>query len=82
MIYSTQFWVLFFLVAAIVFVLPTVIGIIRGVDSLGLVVLLNILALVSLGVGWLGAMAFAFGPKHRPRQTAGVGGAGRTRQTF
>jgi hypothetical protein len=66
MIHGTQFWVLFFGVAGIVFILPTVIGIVRGVDNLSAVIMWNVFALVSLGMGWIGAMLLAFGPRREP----------------
>lgn len=56
---STRFWEVYLLVFAFVFILPTLIGAIRGVHGLGTVILLNILALVSFGVGWIAAMGFA-----------------------
>lgn len=65
--YSATFWEVFFSAAAFVFILPTLIGMARGVDDLATVVLFNVLALVSLGVGWIAAMGFAcFGEKMRP----------------
>ena len=68
MAYGTQFWVLFFSAASIVFILPTAIGIVRRVDNLALVIVLNVFALVSLGVGWLGALLFACTPRRAPRR--------------
>lgn len=57
--FSARFWEVYLLVFAFVFILPTLIGVIRGVNGLGTVILLNILALVSFGVGWIAAMGFA-----------------------
>lgn len=65
--YSATFWEIFFSVAAFVFILPTLIGAARGVRDLTTVILFNVLALVSLGVGWIAAMGFAcFGESRRP----------------
>ena len=65
--YSATFWEIFFLVAAFVFILPTLIGMVRGVDNLLLVVFLNVLAPVTVGVGWIAAMGVAcFGERMLP----------------
>ena len=70
--YSATFWVIFALVAAFVFILPTLIGVIRGVNDLGLVIVLNLLGLVTLAVGWIGAMLVAcLSPKKPPRHIRG-----------
>ena len=59
MIHSTAFWVLMFTAAAVIFILPTVIGLIRRIERLEVVVLLNLAALVT-GLTWFGAIAMAF----------------------
>lgn len=57
--YGATFWGIFFLVAAFLFILPTLIGLIRGVDNMLLVIFLNVLGLATLGVGWIAAMVVA-----------------------
>jgi hypothetical protein len=60
--YSGALWILAFLALAIVFLLPTLVGLIRRVDRLGLVFLVNIVGGLA-GIGWLAAMILAFGPR-------------------
>jgi hypothetical protein len=57
---SYPFWILLFAVLVIVYLLPTLIGMIRGVDQLALVLLVNLIGGLT-GVGWLAAMVLAFG---------------------
>lgn len=45
-----------------VYFLPTITGLVRGVDRLGLVVFLNVLGWIA----WPAALAVAFGPRRRP----------------
>lgn len=45
-----------------VYFLPTIIGLVRRVDRLGLVVFLNVLGWIA----WPAALAVAFGPRRRP----------------
>jgi hypothetical protein len=59
---SGVLWVLIFLALAIVFLLPTLVGLIRRVDRLGLVFLVNVVGGLT-GIGWLAAMILAFGPR-------------------
>jgi hypothetical protein len=59
--YSGALWVLIFLALAIVFMLPTLVGLIRRVDRLALVFLVNVVGGLT-GIGWLAAMILAFGP--------------------
>lgn len=67
MIRSDAFWLLVFGGAALVFVLPILIGLFRGAERMGLIVLLNLLGLITAGAGWAGAMVLAFGmPKRLP----------------
>lgn len=61
---SYWFWLLLSVGLAVVYFLPTLIGLTRGVDQLALVVVLNVVGGVT-GVGWLGALVVAFGPKRR-----------------
>jgi len=59
------FWILLFAVLIVVYLLPTLIGTIRGVDQLALVFLVNLIGGLT-GVGWLAAMILAFGPRRLP----------------
>ena len=59
---SYAFWILLVPVLAIVYLLPTLVGLIRRVDALGLVFLVNLIG-APTGVGWLAAMILAFGPR-------------------
>ena len=64
---SGVLWILVFTVLPVLYMLPTLIGAIRGVDGLALVFLVNLIG-APTGVGWLAAMILAFGPrKVRPR---------------
>ena len=45
--------------------LPTLIGIVRGVDRLALVFLVNLIG-APTGIGWIAAMILAFGPRRLP----------------
>jgi len=62
---SYPFWILLFAILIIVYLLPTLIGMIRGVDQLALVLLVNLIGGLT-GVGWLAAMILAFGPRRLP----------------
>jgi hypothetical protein len=62
---SYAFWILLFAVLIVVYLLPTLIGMIRGVDRLVLVFLVNLIG-APTGVGWLAAMILAFGPRRLP----------------
>ncbi len=59
---SYAFWILLFVVLVVVYLLPTLIGMIRGVDRLALVFLVNLIG-APTGIGWLAAMILAFGPR-------------------
>jgi hypothetical protein len=63
--YSGALWILAFLALTVVFMLPTLIGLIRRVDRLALVFLVNVIGGLT-GIGWLAAMILAFGPRRRP----------------
>jgi Superinfection immunity protein len=52
-------------VLVVVYLLPTLIAVFRGTDALALVFLFNLIGGLS-GVGWLGAMILAFGPRRLP----------------
>ena len=62
---SYAFWILVFVVLAVVFLLPTLIGLIRGVDRLALVFLVNLIG-APTGIGWVAALILAFGPRRLP----------------
>ena len=49
----------------VVYLLPTLIALIRGTDVVALVFLVNLIGGLS-GVCWLGAMILAFGPRRLP----------------
>jgi hypothetical protein len=66
---SAVFWVLIFMTLAVVYLLPTLIGVIRGVDKLALVFLVNLIGTPAL-IGWPAAMILAFGPKRLPPEPA------------
>ena len=62
---SYAFWIFVFVALAVVYLLPTLIGIIRGVDRLALVFLVNLIG-APTGIGWLAALILAFGPRRLP----------------
>ena len=55
--HSSVLWVGLIAGLVLLYFLPTMIGIIRRVESLGLLIFLNVLP---TGVGWFGAMVMAF----------------------
>ncbi len=59
---SYAFWILLFFALAVVYLLPTFVGLIRGVDRLALVILVNLIG-APTGIGWVAAMILAFGPR-------------------
>jgi hypothetical protein len=59
---SGALWVLIFLALAIVYLLPTLVGMVRRVDRLALVIAVNLIG-GTTGIGWLAAMILAFGPR-------------------
>ena len=61
---SGVLWVLLIGGLVVVYVLPTLIGLIRGVDNLALVFVINLIA-APTWVGWFAAMILAFGPRRR-----------------
>jgi hypothetical protein len=65
------FWIFLITALAIVYLLPTLIGMIRGVDALALVFLVNMIG-APIGIGWLAAMILAFGPRRLPAPTPWV----------
>lgn len=62
---SGVLWILLFVVLIVVFFLPTLIGLIRGVDRLALVFLVNLIGAPCL-IGWPAALILAFGPRRLP----------------
>ena len=67
---SSVFWVLAIMALVVLYLLPTLIGLIRGVDKLALVFLVNLIGGPAF-VGWPAAMILAFGPR-RQRVTPGL----------
>jgi hypothetical protein len=66
---SYAFWILLFVVLVVVYLLPTLIGVIRGVDRLALVFLVNLIG-APTGIGWVAAMILAFGPRRLPPESS------------
>jgi hypothetical protein len=62
---SFVFWIFVFVFLVVVYLLPTLIGIVRGVERLALVFLVNLIGAPS-GIGWIAAMILAFGPRRLP----------------
>jgi Superinfection immunity protein len=66
---SYAFWILVFILLAAVYLLPTLVGLIRGVDRMALVFLVNLIG-APTGIGWVAAMILAFGPRRFPHGPA------------
>jgi hypothetical protein len=64
---SYAFWIFVFGALVVVYLLPTLIGIVRGVDRLALVFLVNLIG-GPTGIGWIAAMILAFGPRRLPSE--------------
>ena len=64
---SGAFWAVLIVLAVVLYLLPTLVGLIRGVDGLALVFLVNLIGGSAL-IGWPAAMILAFGPRRRPRE--------------
>ncbi len=62
---SGVLWILAFTVLPVLYLLPTLVGAMRKVDGLALVFLVNLIG-APTGVGWLGALIMAFGPRRLP----------------
>lgn len=62
---SAVFWLLLMGVLAVLYLLPTLIGLARGVDALALVFLVNLIG-APTGIGWAAALILAFGPRRLP----------------
>ncbi|MGH3217939.1 MAG: superinfection immunity protein [Streptosporangiaceae bacterium] len=56
------FWLGLVVVLVVVYLLPTLIAVMRGTDRLALVFLVNLIGAPS-GIGWFAAMILAFGPR-------------------
>ncbi len=67
---SGVFWVAAIMLLTVLFMLPTLIGLARGVDQLALVFLVNLIGAPAL-IGWPAALILAFGPRRRPAQPSG-----------
>jgi len=62
--HSFIFWIALIMALISLYILPTVIAIVRGVEGLGWIVVLNLLP---TGVGWLAALIAALGmPRREP----------------
>jgi hypothetical protein len=59
---SYAFWIFVFVILVVVYLLPTLIGVVRGVDRLALVFLVNLIG-APTGIGWIAAIILAFGPR-------------------
>jgi hypothetical protein len=59
---SYVFWIFVFVALVVIYLLPTLIGMVRNVDRLALVFLVNLIG-APTGIGWLAAMILAFGPR-------------------
>ena len=62
---SGVLWILPFAVLVVLYFLPTLIGLIRGVDKLALVFLINLIGTPAF-IGWPAALILAFGPRRLP----------------
>jgi hypothetical protein len=69
---SYAFWIFVFAALVVLYLLPTLIGMIRGVERLALVFLVNLIG-APTGVGWVAAMILAFGPKPLPPEPSRPG---------
>jgi len=62
--HSFIFWIALIMALISLYILPTVIAIVRGVEGLGWIVVLNLLP---TGIGWLAALIAALGlPRREP----------------
>ena len=66
---SPAFWILAIVALCVIYLLPTLIGALRGVDQLMLVFLVNLIG-GTTGIGWPAAMVLAFGPRPLPPSPA------------
>ncbi len=68
---SYAFWILLFVVLVVAYLLPTLIGMIRGVDRLAVVFLVNLIG-APTGIGWVAALILAFGPRRLPSESTPI----------
>lgn len=66
---SGLLWILVIAALIVLFFLPTLIGLIRGVDKLALVFVVNLIGGPTL-IGWPAALILAFGPRRLPPEPA------------
>jgi hypothetical protein len=66
---SAAFWILLIAVLIVAYMLPTLIGLIRGVDALALVFLVSLIG-APIMIGWPAALILAFGPRRLPPEPA------------
>jgi hypothetical protein len=64
---SGAFWAVLIVFAVVLYLLPTLVRLIRGVDGLALVFLVNLIGGTAL-IGWPAAMILALGPRRCRRQ--------------
>jgi len=62
---SAAFWVLLILALCVLYLLPTLIAVIRRADLLAVVFVVNLIG-GTTGAGWLAALILAFGPRRLP----------------
>lgn len=62
---SSAFWTVLLMALSVLYLLPTMIAVIRGTEALALVILVNLIG-APIGIGWLAAMILAFGPRRLP----------------
>lgn len=66
---SAAFWMLLILLLVVLYLLPTLIALIRDTDHLALIFLINLIGTPAL-IGWPAAMILALGPRRLPPQPA------------
>ncbi|HET9895159.1 MAG TPA: superinfection immunity protein [Streptosporangiaceae bacterium] len=67
---SFFFWLALIMALGTVYILPSLVAIIRGTENLGLIIVLNLLP---TGVGWLAALIAALGlPRKDPSDSLAV----------
>jgi hypothetical protein len=59
---SYAFWIFVLVALVVIYLLPTLIGMVRNVDRLALVFLVNLIGAPTV-IGWFAAMILAFGPR-------------------
>jgi len=62
---SAAFWMLLIIALPVIYLLPTLVGLIRGTDNMALVFLVNLIG-TPVMIGWPAAMILAFGPRRLP----------------